>query len=208
MLLGARQFFERRGAPTPPFPYDVEVEYLENSGSEYISTNLFPDLRYVISGIFLWTRASGLGLFGVYEGERKSYRIFGKGNVFYWDCGDAYESVGRVSMHGLKLNSAFSLEAGNRFLSVDGKEQRRSENPSLESYSNCLRLFSIGNIGSDLGRIYSLSISRAGQLIADYIPIRFTNERGEAEGAMYDRVSGQLFRNQGTGAFLYGPDKS
>ncbi len=26
---GARQFFEKRGAPTPPLPYDAEVEYIE-----------------------------------------------------------------------------------------------------------------------------------------------------------------------------------
>ena len=30
---GARQFFERRGAPTPPLPYDAEVEYVEGDWS-------------------------------------------------------------------------------------------------------------------------------------------------------------------------------
>lgn len=40
------------------------------------------------------------------------------------------------------------------------------------------------------------------------IAVRFTNEQGVSEGAMYDRVSGQLFRNAGTGAFTIGPDKS
>ena len=185
-----------------PLPYDAEVEYLENTGSEYISTNLLPDLNYVISGVFLWTRANGLGLFGVYEGERKSYRIFGNGETLYWDCGDAFESVGRVSVYGLELNSVFSLEAGNRFLSVNGDEERRSENQSLESYSNCIRLFSIGNIGSDLGRIYSLSISRMGQPIADYIPVR-----KDGVGYIFDRVSGQLLGNSGTGNFIVGPDK-
>ena len=38
MLLGARQFFERRGAPTPPVPYDAEVEYLESTGTQCIDT--------------------------------------------------------------------------------------------------------------------------------------------------------------------------
>ena len=42
----------------------------------------------------------------------------------------------------------------------------------------------------------------------DFIPVRFTNELGETEGAMFDRVSGQLFRNDGTGAFIIGPDKT
>ena len=47
-------------------------------------------------------------------------------------------------------------------------------------------------------------------LVRDFIPVRFTNELGQSEGAMYDRVSGELepFRNKGTGAFLWGPDAS
>ena len=43
--------------------------------------------------------------------------------------------------------------------------------------------------------------------VRDFIPVRFTNELGQSEGAMYDRVSGQLFRNAGTGSFVIGPDK-
>jgi len=42
----------------------------------------------------------------------------------------------------------------------------------------------------------------------DAYSVRFTNEMGQAEGAMYDRVSGQLFRNAGKGAFTVGPDKT
>ena len=38
------------------------------------------------------------------------------------------------------------------------------------------------------------------------IPVRFTNEYGIAEGAMYDTVSGKLFRNIGTGEFSFGGD--
>ena len=45
-------------------------------------------------------------------------------------------------------------------------------------------------------------------LVRDFIPVRFTNEKGVTEGAMYDKVSGTLFRNAGTGAFVIGPDKT
>ena len=53
----------------------------------------------------------------------------------------------------------------------------------------------------------------------DMLPVRFTNELGQSEGAMYNRlgVGGMnpdgpartdgLYRNRGTGAFLYGSDK-
>ena len=44
-------------------------------------------------------------------------------------------------------------------------------------------------------------------MVFDAIPVRFTNESSQSEGAMYDRVSGQLFRNAGTGSFVIGPDK-
>ena len=50
---------------------------------------------------------------------------------------------------------------------------------------------------------------KVGEMIArDFIAVRFTNEGGVSEGAMFDRVSGQLFRNAGTGAFIIGPDKT
>ena len=45
-------------------------------------------------------------------------------------------------------------------------------------------------------------------ILGSFIPVRFTNEDGVSEGAMYDRVSGQLYRNAGTGAFVIGPDKT
>lgn len=46
------------------------------------------------------------------------------------------------------------------------------------------------------------------KILIDFIPVRFTNELGQSEGAMYDRVSGEFFRNSGTGSFVIGPDKS
>ena len=47
-----------------------------------------------------------------------------------------------------------------------------------------------------------------GSVLFDAIPVRFTNENGVSEGAMYDRVSGNLFRNAGTSSFIIGPDKT
>ena len=46
-----------------------------------------------------------------------------------------------------------------------------------------------------------------GEVTCDLIAVRFTNDRGENEGGMYDMVSGRLFKNVGVGAFEIGPDK-
>ena len=56
-------------------------------------------------------------------------------------------------------------------------------------------------------RIYEFFVVRAGEKIVDMIPVCFTNENGVSEGAMYDKVSGKLFRNAGTGSFIIGPRK-
>ena len=46
-----------------------------------------------------------------------------------------------------------------------------------------------------------LQLSRNGVLLRDFIPVRV----GQV-GYMYDRVSGELFGNDGTGDFILGPD--
>lgn len=56
------------------------------------------------------------------------------------------------------------------------------------------------------GRVSFVSYSVDGVLVFDGIPVRFRNEQGVQEGALYDKVSGELFRNRGTGTFTIGPD--
>ena len=46
-------------------------------------------------------------------------------------------------------------------------------------------------------------VIRDGEKVADIIAVR-----KDGVGYMYDRVSGQLFGNSGTGAFIVGPDKT
>ena len=52
----------------------------------------------------------------------------------------------------------------------------------------------------------SLKFLVDGQMVGDLTAVRFTNEQGMSEGAMYDSISGALFRNAGTGSFVIGPE--
>ena len=53
-----------------------------------------------------------------------------------------------------------------------------------------------------IGRIMSAKIKDAEyNILRDFIPVRVGNV-----GYMYDKVSGQLFGNSGTGSFILGPD--
>ena len=65
----------------------------------------------------------------------------------------------------------------------------------------------IGQIISNaqfVGKLYSFRIEDDNNInIIDLIPVRVGTT-----GYMYDRVSGQLFGNDGTGDFIVGPDKN
>ena len=63
----------------------------------------------------------------------------------------------------------------------------------------------IGEYSKDI--IHYFRIEDGSNVLIDLIPVRFTNENGESEGAMYDKVSEQLFKNKCTGKFILGPDK-
>ena len=51
-------------------------------------------------------------------------------------------------------------------------------------------------------RIYEVKISQGNDIIMDLIPVR-----KNGVGYMFDKISKQLFSNQGTGTFILGPDK-
>jgi hypothetical protein len=68
-------------------------------------------------------------------------------------------------------------------------------------------------------KIYGFKVWESGILVRDFIPVRFTNELGVSEGAMFDRANPTvgmnpdgsprtdgLYRNRGTGVFSWGDD--
>lgn len=54
-----------------------------------------------------------------------------------------------------------------------------------------------------IGRCYYLKFTKNGTVVCDLIPVRV----GQV-GYLYDKVSGKLFGNSGTGSLILGPDKA
>jgi hypothetical protein len=88
---------------------------------------------------------------------------------------------------------------------IGGYTSGQASIPNLPLY-----IFAVNSAGIPIIAPYSVAekiggfkIEKNGVLVCDFIPVRIGTE-----GAMYDRVSGQLFRNAGTGAFTIGPDKT
>lgn len=216
MLLGARQFFERRGAPTPPLPYDAEVEYLQSTGTQYLyiplgGTNRVSSFDFALRHRFTAIPTSGYYGSGYTTSLVKQffYALSYNSNNGLYMCFNGSTDIAR----NLSANKTIwhdisaSTNEGRVVYSFDGADVANYlmvpftlENIALFVCANNVGTLS-GNIG--MQQISSCRLSVNGVAVFDFIPVRFTNSNGQPEGAMYDRVSGALFRNAGTGAFLW-----
>lgn len=185
-------------------PYDAEVEYLESSGTQWIETGKYGSRVHVISAKCEWLVFTTI--FGCRDGVYK--------NAVYCGCYGGndgrytpnYDNVDAGEFKDVVDGIPHVVSFGPDNVSLDGEKRYRNFTDFTTSYT--IPLFGNRNgtntVNPRTARIYWFEIEDVMMLI----PIRFTNENGVSEGAMYDRVSGQLFRNAGTGAFIVGPDKA
>ena len=187
-----------------PLPYDSVVEYLESTGTQWIDTLFVPqqdDVRFIIEcavngrsdNIFV-----GMARYGSNDFAFNFYRLT---SIYWWFGG----RIGNFSASGLDHQR---LEVGVEIIYNGNLVTTVSPTSSFVGNTSRLALFGQANraIPTDAlykasGKIYSFSIYYGNQLQLDFIPVRV----GQV-GYMYDRVSGQLFGNAGTGAFVVGPD--
>ena len=190
----------------------VEIEYLESTGTQYINTGVGLSGNCVaeITAQFL---AVGSSL-QVMAGSRSSTRNSGiiialptSGNL-YCSVGDytqsATSTAAKTDKHDFKVERLTAYN--NQRLTVDGSLTTGASNQGRIS-TVAITLFAMnypgfgGIINYSVGRIWSYKLTKSGSVVFDAIPVRVGTV-----GYMYDRVSGQLFGNLGTGAFILGPD--
>ena len=191
-------------------PYDAEVEYLESTGTQWIDTEIKPSEDLATYFTFSYQKIeSNVTAFG----SRSSFTS----NDRYWLNYDKSFEIGYGNWYsfpkytdaGVINTIAFNeIVNGKHTFTINGMTSTFDGKPNTT-----VNIIIFGRIVGSTApslckmRLYSMSMKRNGVLIRDFILVRFTNENGVSEGAMYDRVSGQLFRNAGTGAFIIGPDK-
>ena len=180
-------------------PYDAEVEYLESSGTQwinigytksqcpYFSLDIQPLITYVDKAMF-----------GAYNSGYSVQQYLGRWRWFDngWTLTDIHVDITRTTNITKNANGWF----------VDGEITKTSSGLTGDL---SLFLFGANANNASIHRSESLRVNQLSlfdknsSLVADFIPIRKGNI-----GYMYDRVSGQLFGNAGTGAFVIGPDKT
>lgn len=197
-----------------PLPYDAEIEYLESTGTQWINTGLAYNVSKSYDMIFdgYFTGSTNYehicGITGGTSGTnvcRLCFFVLLNGKMAYGSnvtfSATTFAANVRHKTHVLLLSNPASY-----LFSQDG---------SVATYSATIRadlangkeiyLFARNNLGTASNfanaKLYEFIVFENDNLVRFFIPVRV----GQV-GCLYDRVSGSLFYNQGTGSFTLGPD--
>lgn len=213
-------------------PYDARVAYLESTATQRIDTGIATGSNVGIYFMFrLMERndyGSGLLVGGDWGGTyrwgvgiqktRPTSYLFIKTeesfNLIYTVTDSTGDSGDEDSMNDLKSTYAshvkdicsYNYKNDGKFqlyLGHDYKNLNYSSSVSLRGNGNkFITIFQ--NYDESYGlhaRIFYCKITIGGEIVRDFIPVRV----GQV-GYMYDKISGQLFGNTGTGDFILGHD--
>lgn len=180
-------------------PYDAEVEYLESDGTQFIDTGIVPDdftgMKVECEYVF-----NGMDVCGLLENSKGVLlAVSNFGAAAYWGN---YLGITAFSDGVLSLNY---MNARTYIVSPKGGTETSNALGTL-SFTPTTHIILFGSNldgtpSPKAARISAFQVTQANFLILDLIPVRVGSV-----GYMYDRVSGTLFGNIGTGDFIVGPD--
>lgn len=193
-------------------PYDAEVEYLRNSEyGTYINTGIYPsndtNIYMQVRNIAFPSGGKDFNYFGASEdrwggtGFNRAISL-NRQNDIYFLCNNSYsvKNIGTIPYYEILTIKVEGNKLTYKNLSVTGKAGTYRVSLPMYLWAN--------NIKNDdprycnIADVFSFQIKEVNQIILDLIPVR-----KNGIGYMYDKVSGQLFGNAGTGQFIIGPDK-
>jgi len=188
--------------------YYCEVEYLQSSGTQYIDTGVvaksglssvlnfeYTALSYTAS---MLDARSGNNRFYLCHAGAPSSTFY-----FYYGYGSAYQSS-VVPTSNTKYLIETNLSVGTQSMKVNGTQILTGTDTTNYNLNANLYLFGMNYSTPQYlasAKLYCCKIWDNGTLIRDFIPVLDWN----MTPCMYDKVSGQLFYNAGSGNdFLYG----
>lgn len=195
--------------------FDAEIEYIEGTGTQWIDTNIKFKPTTAFETRFMEINipenpnpSNRTHIIGTHSGNTRYrlrrieldvlYFLYGS-NGLNWGAISAYTNI-IVDVYFSTTMLKCKKDNGNWIeKDISGAEQ------FVES-PDTITLFhgkNISNTDTNFeGRFYYLKIWDNDNLVADFIPVR----KGTT-GYLYDKVSGNLFGNSGTGDFVLGNDK-
>lgn len=190
-------------------PYDSEVEYLESTGIQYINTEVIPKSKYRAICVYQTTYNSTSSVYALF-GSRTSVNANDKFCVFVPKNSQdrsyyvQYANIKNPLSIVQNANDIHTVELGEDSY-LDGRLIQSTRTTFRGTYKISLFVVNNGNTFDNrcfIGKIFSFKLyNELNVLIFDGIPVRVGSV-----GYMYDKVTGKLFGNKGTGNFILGPD--
>ena len=186
-------------------PYDAEVKYLESTGTQYISTMMIPTRVHVgLKPIGQASPYNANAYFGVNNNGSRTTGLFSETKDTLKAVNHNRNIVEFSALWGEFHSVCFDRDT----VSVDGETKALvTDFYHIDDGIKSFGLFDFPQRATNSNPKSAISYckmwDREDNLMADFIPVRV----GDV-GYMYDRISGQLFGNAGTGAFVIGPDKT
>ena len=220
MMLGART----AAWSGKDLPYDAKVEWLEEGPvGSYIQTDI-PTTKNTSCSVSLEvvnaTKMDGGGVCCSIYGLGLSWNFYSYGLFYVTQSGQI--ARGKLNFHGhnnslsdvlqtddpIRFDVSISANGGDNVRVSCGSFSSSASIKNIKDSGRFILLWNLVNKSLAKTRLTKVVFSVDNAIIGSFFPVRFTNEDGVSEGAMYDKVSGQLYRNAGTGAFVIGPDKT
>ena len=191
-----------------PLPY-TELEYIEDTGTQYINTGFQAN-----GGMTAKYRAAWTDKGGYIVGSHNYNNPYGRNGGNYSDAssmwelgyGDYYPRISHQFAKEQIYDVEFSTIIGQAYLKVDGETLHTDTRTTTISTLDVMvftNSYSVRNNPSAPGtkaRLYWLKIYDSnGNLVRDFIPVLDKSN----VPCLYDKVSKTYFYNQGTGQFLY-----
>jgi hypothetical protein len=226
-MIAARQiaFGKAAGAKKP---YDAEIEYLESTSTSATNPDRFPGREYINIGHFPYTQfrvrmdiipnfnisyVSRPTLFGNNStSDNNGVALYCNWGQYTFGYGNNATRIGSdIARRGVRTIIDITIGSDTQTLVIKAEgHNQQSATLTVSCFPTDSRdMYLLNNNGSivDGGKIAQVRLfgvqiyDSNNNLVRDFIPVRKGNV-----GYMYDRVSGQLFGNQGTGEFVLGAD--
>ena len=182
--------------------YSSKIEYLQSDTNQYIETGVTPDDSTGIMVTLKRSNTTDTYLAGLRNDTNNTRWVIGSTSNIYAGWGSTLSSFNDNS--GSKITVYLNY--------LNDRKWRNSLNDTYYSLSTLsftpaynIRLFGSAGVSASYtkwsGKIYAVKITQGSNVVMDLIPVRV-----KQVGYMYDKISGQLFGNSGTGNFTLGPD--
>ena len=180
-----------------PLPYDAELQYLQSSGAQYIDLGKKATTSTKIEVKFSLSNTVTQAVYGSAESNYGCF--FGTSATSVVFCNFTNDPIS--PSRTLSANTDYTVIQNGTSLKINSWNNTVKA-PRATTYN--LALFArrlSGEVQRNMsGKLYYFKMYNGNDLVLDLIPVSKNNV-----GYMYDRVSGELFGNDGTGSFTLGP---